>query len=326
MSFAITVGVAGVAVAGAGVAMNYMGQQQAAGAQASIANQNAAIARMNADIDRRAALIQANSEIRAAEVDKLNAGLSMQSAKIDNANARLERVQNDFIAAAQMENLASDADFARIDSETFRKNATTLIGYARTVEAAGAERISRLREDGRRAMSIVRNKVAKGGVVMEGSPLVIAGENAANIELAAQDVNFETRQTARNAQIEAGNELSKSRRSLLQMDRFSRNARTVEKGIPLSRASSNLKVLSSGLSMQAANYAADAAEFRGQQGNQLISLANDRYKVAVGDAEVIRAGGAAAARASQIAAYGTLLSGGAEIAGQAAALIPPRTS
>lgn len=322
ISAATAIGIGGLAIGAAGVGMSAYSTFAQGGTQAGIAGQNAQIARMNAELDKRSAIILAENEINAAKVDKLNAGLTLRSGQIDESNARLERVQGDFIAATQIENFTTDAKLARMDSETFRRNATTLTSYARTIEATGRERISRMREEGRRAMGIVRNRVAKSGVVMEGSPLIVAGENAANIELAAQDVNFETRTASRNTELAAQDELSKARRSILQMRQSTRNARTAAKSVSFTRAASDLKIAGAKITQEAAGYASDAADFRASQGGKLIDLANDRYDVALGEADIIKAGGAATERASQLAAYGTLLSGGADVAGQAADLVP----
>jgi len=326
MSFAVTVGVAGVAVAGAGTALSYYGQQQAGKAAAGIAGQNADIQRANAELDRRASQIQANNEIRAAQTDKLNAGISLRVGQINEQNAHLEKVQGDFVAATQIDNLNSDAQLSLLDSHTFRKNAVILTSFARSVETQGRERISRLREDGRRSMGIVRNKIAASGIVQEGSPLLVAGANAANIELAAQDVNFETRTQARGAEMEAQNELSKSRRSILQAKQSRKNARRVVQGLAFSHASSDFKIAGAKLEQEAAKYAEDAADYRAASGGQLLQLADDRYNVGLGEADITKAGGEATARASQLAAYGTLLSGASDVVGGAGKLALPKAA
>jgi hypothetical protein len=95
--------------------------------------------------------------------------------------------------------------------------------------------------------------------------------------------------------------------------------------VKFAHAASDLKVASAQLGQQAAQYASDAADFRASQGEQLIDLANDRYKVSMGEADVIKAGGEATARATQLASYGTVLSGASDIAGQASDLFPKPT-
>jgi hypothetical protein len=231
-------------------------------------------------------------------------------------------VQGDFVAATQVQNLTSDSQLAVIDSQISRRNASTLTSYAQSLEAEGRERISRLREDGRRAMGVVRNKVAASGIVEEGSPLIVEGANAANIELAAQDVNYETRSQSRAAELQAQNQLAQSGRSLLQAAQSRKNARNVVKGLKYSRQTADFKIASGLLEQQGARYAMTAADDKADSGRQLLQLADDRYKVALGEADVTEAGGAATARASQLAAYGTMLSGAADIAGGAAKLIP----
>lgn len=312
------IGLGTLAITAVGAGISAASQMQAGQAAQGIAGQNANIQRANAELDRRASIIQANDQIRAAQTDKLNAGLSLQSGKIDEANARLERVQGDFVAATQVQNLTSDSALSVIDSQISRRNASTLTTYARTLETEGRERISRMRDDGRRAMGIVRNKVAASGIVESGSPLLVEGANAANIELAAQDVDYETRSQSRSSELQAQNELAKSGRSLLQAAQSRKNARTVVKGVKYSRASADFKAATGLLEQQGAKYAMTAADYKADTGTKLIDLANDRYDVALGEAGVTEAGGAATARASQLAAYGTLLSGASDVAGNIA--------
>lgn len=314
VSAATVIGVAGLAVAAGGAAVSAYGQAQAGAASAGIAGMNADIQRAQAEIDRRAARIQANDTIRSAQIDKLNAGISLRGGQIDEQNARLEKVQGDFVAATQIQNLNSDAKFSILDSQTFSQNATTLRSYARSVDAQGREQISRLREDGRRAMGVVRNKIAASGIVEEGSPLIVEGANAANIELAAQDVNYETRTQSRGAELEAVNELTKSRRAILQAKQSTRNAGRVVKGLPFAHMAADFKIAGAGLEQQAADYASQAADYKAQSGEQLLQLADDRYKVALGEADITKAGGLATQRASQMAAFGTILSGTADAA------------
>jgi len=305
--------------------MSAYSEGQAGKTAAGLASQNAAIQRANAELDRRAALIQANDQIRSAQIDKLNAGLSLQGGQIDEANARLERVQGDFVAATQVQNLTSDSQLAVIDSQISRRNASTLTTYARSLEAEGRERISRLREDGRRAMGVVRNKVAASGIVEDGSPLIVEGANAANIELAAQDVDYETRSQSRAAELQAQNQLAQSGRSLLQAAQSRKNARNVVKGLKFSRQAADFKAATGLIEQQSAKYAMTAADDKADSGRKLIDLANDRYDVALQEAGVTEAGGAATARASQLAAYGTLLSGASDAAAGAAKLAPTPT-
>lgn len=322
MSFAIIGGVVGVA----GVALSAYSTFGGAGAQAGIAGQNSEIARANAALDRRAAEIQANNEIYGAKIDKLNAGLSLRGGQIDEANANLEKVQGDFVAAAQIGNFVTEGKTARIESAVGRRNARTLTSYARTIEASGRDRISRLREDGRRAMGIVRGSIAKSGVVSEGSPLIALGENAANIELAAQDVNFETRTQSRGARLEAQNELSNSRRSILQMRQSQRNARTVSGSVKFAHAAADFKIAGAKIEQQAAQYASDAADFRASQGRELLDIAVDRYNLDLKSAGIVRAGSEATARATALAGVGTVLSQGADLASDAGKLFPKSTN
>lgn len=309
------VAAAGLAITAVGAGVAAYSQAQAGAAANGIAGQNANIQIENAGLDRRAAQIQANDQIRAAGIDKLNAGLQLRGGNIDEQNARLEKVQGDFVAATQIQNLNSDSDFSILDSQTFRQNATTLRSYARSVDDVGRERISRLREDGRRAMGIVRNKIAASGIVESGSPLIVEGANAANIELAAQDVNYETRSQSRNAELEAVNELTKSRRSILQAKQSTKNAGRVVKGLAFAHSSSDLKIAGTKLEQQASEYASTAADYRADSGRQLLDLADDRYNVALQEAGVTRAGGEATQRASNLAAVGTILSGASDAAG-----------
>jgi hypothetical protein len=112
----------------------------------------------------------------------------------------------------------------------------------------------------------------------------------------------------------------------LQAAQSRKNARTVVKGLKFSRQAADFKTATGLLEQQAAKYAMTAADYKADTGKQLIDLANDRYKVALGEADVTAAGGAATARASQFAAVGTVLSGVANAASGAAKYAPAKSS
>jgi len=313
----LALGIGSFALTAAGTGLSVYGSMQQAGAQRGVASANAEIMRKNAELELRANLIEADGEIYAAGVDKQNAQISKRSGQIDELNAGLEDVGNTYATATAVGNATTNARLYRMDSALARKNASTLNAFGRTIEAQGRERVARMREDGRRAMGVVRNRVAKSGLVMEGSPLIVASENAANIELAAQDAVYESRMNAREADQQAQALRFGAKRSLLSARQERHNAKAALKTLEISKVGVAFKIAGAKLSQEAADVAANAADFRASQGEKMAELARDKYEVSLEEAGISKAAGFAQARATEMAAIGTAISGASSIAGTA---------
>lgn len=96
--------------------------------------------------------------------------------------------------AATMSTMASNA--------AAEQNASLAYENAQMAENAAAERARRIRREGARAVSAVYAGAGKSGLTIEGSPLDVAADNAANAELAALDAEYEGTTTARRLRIQ----------------------------------------------------------------------------------------------------------------------------
>jgi len=68
-------------------------------------------------------------------------------------------------------------------------NAKVAENQAKQVEMDAAENIRRKRKENRKLLATQRGRYAKGGVVMEGTPLELLAESAGNLELEVLDYN-----------------------------------------------------------------------------------------------------------------------------------------
>lgn len=253
---------ASLAFTAAGTGMSIYGSQQEADTQARIAGYNRDIAGRNAEANKLASQLQALGEINSARTSAEQARLAGVQSDIDFANAELGEVQALLSSNAAADQSLSDAKTAQLDVRSAIRNSRVLNSYALSIEAQGTERIRRLRTEGRKALALTRNAVAASGVAMSGSPLEVLAENAATMELRAQDAAFETELQAGNVRLQAGEQLFAGRRSMIQARQSVKTARVQLTSGRLARIGAGFAKASALVAGQAAEYAEGAARYR----------------------------------------------------------------
>lgn len=312
----LTAGALAATAVGTGLSV-YSSMQQGAAAQAN-ANGNAAIMAANAKIQLQSDRMQALGEINDAQLSEKQAAISGVSGRIDEANAYLKGLSDTLQTNAAAKNSLTSAKQYNIDASLSRMSANTLNSYGRATEMQGREQIARFREQGARVIAVANNRVAKSGIVSEGSPLAVLADNAAKIELHAQDIAYETELTARSYDREAYNQRLQGKRSLLSAREETQNARTSLKSGRLAQTGMKFSVAGAQLEQAGAKAAGEAAQFREAMGHEAYDLAGEKYQVAMGQSDLTKSSGAAMARGAMLSAIGTGISGASSLAGSAA--------
>lgn len=99
---------------------------------------------------------------------------------------------------------AAAAGFGAVaQNRALEANAQLAEENARMASDVAAERARRIRREGQRVVSATYAAASKSGLTIEGSPLDVAAENAANAELGALDAEWEGESTARRYGIQA---------------------------------------------------------------------------------------------------------------------------
>jgi hypothetical protein len=304
----------GLGVSVIGIAASVGSSLMQGAAASSAAGMNADILEKNAALDLRSATLQIEGEIYDAKVSEQNAELALRGGQLDESNARLAGLQNELNTAHAVESSRMDAKMSRIDASLQMRSARTLNSHARGVESQGRERISRFREQGARVLAVTRGRVAKAGVTMEGSPLEVMADTAANVELGAQDVAFETAMTSRSYDLQADNERQGAKRSLLIAGRHIKNGRNAVKSGEMARMGVSFAIAGAELVQKSAGIAKDAAIYRQYMGEESLDIAQENYELSLQSAGVTRASGAAQQSAATLAAVGTGINGVASAA------------
>ena len=169
---------AGLVMAAAGTGMTMYSSHEAAKNERAMANYNAQIARQQAEMQGAVAR-------RQGEIAQYNAQLQMRQAEMAKQSAQMQaRIQE---YNADMQN----------------RNATTMRAYADNAEAQGREQARRMREEKMRILGQQRSQFAKGGVMMEGSPLAVLAETDGLLELNIQDSWYQTVQESKKLRSQA---------------------------------------------------------------------------------------------------------------------------
>lgn len=313
---AIALGVSTAAtVAGTGISI-YSQMQQGAAAN-GIAGQNAAIIAANAKIQLQSDRMQALGQINDAQLAGEQAGISVETGKIDEANAYLKGLSDTLQTNAGAKNELTAARQYNLDASLSVQNAATLNSYAKQVDAQGSEQIARFRDQSAQMMALGQNKIAKSGLVDSGSPLAIQAHNAAMVELQAQDIAYTANQQSTAANREAYNQRIQAQRSLLSGRIETQNAKTSLRSGDLARMGMKFNVAGAQFEQAAGAYAEQAASFRMALGEGEYGLAGDKYAVAMGQSNLEKVSGAAQQRGADLSAIATGFSGAASIAGSA---------
>lgn len=326
---------AAAAVAAAGVSA--YGQMQSADAQMKAASAQAGIDRSNALITREQNRIQALAEKRAAEISGYQADLSILQSKVSAQNANNQALFEKSQLLFSADQADQNAIILGVRSQVQERNANTLFRYARLTREIGAnkvgrietqsrERTRRIREQSGRVKSTMRARVGASGVVMEGSPLEALADVAGTMELSAQDAVFEAevsrRDTIFQTEMEAGNleerggntrfesavtkiNADQSRQSA---QNFRQSTRFVDMGRDLSLAGFKLEGEAGALAKQSAGY-------RGAMADYAYRSADAGFTMDMQTSNLNRFASESTARATQVASYGTILSGVSSAAG-----------
>jgi hypothetical protein len=339
MGVGIALGVsAAVSLAAAGVSA--YGQMQSADAQMKAAGAQAGIDQSNALITREQNRIQALAERRAAEISGYQADLSILQSKVSAQNSKNQAL----FETSQLLFSANQADqnavILGVRSEVQARNANTLFRYARLTRDIGAnkvgrietqsrERVRRIREQSGRVQSMMRSRVGASGVVMEGSPLEALADVAGTMELSAQDAVFEAevarRDTMFQTEMEAGDleerggnarfESAVTRVNAAQSRESAQNSRRSTRFVAMGR---DLSLAGFALEGEAGGLAKQSAGYRGAMADYAYRSADAGFAMDMQTSNLNRFASESTARATQIASYGTILSGVSDAAGTVA--------
>lgn len=298
-----------LATTAVGAGVQYFGQQQQAKAARDAANYNADIGANNAGIDRLAATMQANAEIKSAQLAESQARLGIESTKIDQENIELQGKQTFDNFMYQAGQSATNGKTLLQQARIQTQDAQTLNDYGRNIEAVGRERVTRMREDHQRILASARTSYAKSGVVMTGSPLDVMADTAAHLELAAQDSVYETGLAARDYDKKAANARQESLVTLLNAGQAVKESRNFVKSAKVSKIGTEFALRASKLEEAAGNLNLKAAIDREAQGNWALGAIDESYGNALDSVDLQRMMGYSTARGEQLASIGTLISG-----------------
>ena len=283
----------------------------------SAADYNADIGTNNADTDREAARLQTESEIKSAQLAQEQAKLGIDSTRIDQENIRLQGQQtyDDFIYKSEQS--ATNGHILLQQARIQMEDAQTLNEYGRSIEAVGRERVSRMREDHKRVMASTRTAYAKSGVVMSGSPLDVMADTAAHLELAAQDSVYETGLAARDYDRKAANSRAQASITLLNAGQSIKESRNFRKSAKASKVGTDFALRSSELELRAGNLNLEAARYREEQANYALNAIDESYGNALDSVSLQKMIAYSTARGTELASYGTLISGANKFASTA---------
>lgn len=301
------------AISAAGTGLSMYSQMQQGAAENGIAGQNAALMAANAKIQLQSDQMQALGQINDAQLAGEQAGISVETGKIDEANAYLKGLSDTLQTNAGAKNELTAARQYNLDASLSVQNAATLNSYAKQVDAQGSEQIARFREQSAQMMALGQNKIAKSGLVDSGSPLAVQAHNAATVELQAQDIAYTANQQSTAANREAYTQRIQGARSLLSGRIETENASTSLRSGNLARMGMKFNVAGAQFEQAAGAYAEQATQVRMGFGDQEYKLASEKYAVAIGQSNLEKVSGAAQQRGADLSAIATGLSGAAKL-------------
>jgi len=301
--------VAGLVATAASTGVAYYGQMQQAQAAAQMAAYNQQVQQQAAAIAYQQSLLQNDVMVRQNQLLQQQTQAAQMAAMQNAATGRQISLLNQQQSSAQIMAMQNNALVQQRNAQAAEAEAATLQSQAR-------ERARRQQEQADKVMAAIRTKDSRSGTTNEGSPLMVMGDAAWSMELAKQDAFYEAslqteaiRQKGRISEWQAGVTLWET-----QFPRRDAEVMALKSGLEQQMFS---------LDYQMARYEQAAAEWQGTALARQRQLAGVEYQYGLNVAAGNYMQGMNQASAYRIGAFGSLLSGTANMAQQAGGFYQP---
>lgn len=306
---AVPLMVAGLVASAAATGVAVYGQMQQAQAAQQMAAYNQQMQQNAAAIAYQQALLQNDVQVRQNQLLQQQTQAAQMAAMQNAATSRQISLLNQQSSESQIMAMQNNALGQQRNAQAAEQEANTLQGQAR-------ERARRQQEQSDKVMSAIRAKGSRTSLTSEGSPLLVMGEAAWTMELAKQDAFYEVGLQTEALRYKGRIQDWQSKTTLweTQFPRMDQEVQSLKAGLEQQMFS---------IDYQMARYEEAAAQYQGTALTRARQMAGIEYQYGLASAAGTYTQGMNQANAYRVGAFGSLLSGTANVGMSAGSYFQP---